>query len=63
MAPTEKQNGVQWTLWSQLDDLDFADDITLIAHAQQKTQEKTNLVAEVSSSIGLSVHSKKRKVL
>jgi glycosyltransferase A (GT-A) superfamily protein (DUF2064 family) len=25
----QKQNGIQWTLWTQLDDLDFADDLDL----------------------------------
>jgi hypothetical protein len=24
-----KRNGIQWTMWHQLDDLDFADDIAL----------------------------------
>ena len=60
-ATTEKWNEIQWILWSQLDDPDFTDDI--MAHTQQQMQEKTNLVAELSSSTGLSIHSKKSKVL
>jgi hypothetical protein len=28
-----KRNGIQWTMWQQLDDLDFADDIALISSA------------------------------
>jgi hypothetical protein len=24
-----KRNGIQWTMWHQLDDLDFAEDIAL----------------------------------
>ena len=27
----EKRNGIQWTLWSQLDDLDFANDRALLS--------------------------------
>ena len=27
-----KRNGLQWTLWSQLDDLNFADDLVLLSH-------------------------------
>ena len=29
---TGRKNGIQWTLWSQLDDLDFADDLALLSH-------------------------------
>ena len=46
-ATKEKWNGIEWTLWSQLDDLDFTDDIVLMAHTQQQIQEKTNLVAKI----------------
>ena len=35
-----KRNGIQWTMWQQLDDLDFADDIALISSTQQQMQEK-----------------------
>jgi hypothetical protein len=35
-----KRNGIQWTMWQQLDDLDFADDIALIFSTQQQMQEK-----------------------
>ena len=27
MTTKQRRNGIQWTLWSQLDDLDFADDL------------------------------------
>jgi hypothetical protein len=40
-----KRNGIQWTLWTQLEDLDFADDLALLSHTQQQMQEKTNAVA------------------
>jgi hypothetical protein len=43
-----KRNGIQWTMWQQLDgDLDFADDITLISSTQHQMQEKTSLMAFV----------------
>ena len=29
---TGRNNGIQWTLWTQLDDLDFADDLALLSH-------------------------------
>ena len=48
-----KRNGIQWTMWQQLDDLDFADDIALISSKQQQMQEKTSILAETSIKLGL----------
>ena len=30
ITTTGRNNGIQWTLWTQLDDLDFADDLVLL---------------------------------
>ena len=38
-----RNNGIQWSLWSQLDDLDFADDLALLSHNQKQMQAKTNI--------------------
>ena len=35
-----RQHGIQWTPWSQLEDLDFADDLALHSHSHQQMQEK-----------------------
>ena len=35
---TNRRNGIEWTPWSQLEDLDFADDLALTQH--QQMQEK-----------------------
>ena len=35
-----RNNGIQWSLWKQLDDLNFADDLVLLSHRQQQMQEK-----------------------
>ena len=51
------------TLWKQLDDLDFADDLALISHTQQQMLEKTNYVAQFSACVGLNIHRGKSKVL
>ena len=59
----EKRNGIQWTLWDQLEDLDFADDLALLSHTQQQMQEKTSIVAATSARIGLNIHKGKSKVL
>ena len=62
-STAEKRNGIQWTLWSQLDDLDFADDLALLSHTHQQMQEKTNSVAANSTRLGLNVHKGKTKLL
>ena len=59
----EKRNGIQWTLWKQLDDLDFADDLALLSHQQQQMQEKVNVLTETSERTGLNIHRGKTKLL
>lgn len=59
----ERRNRIQWTLWDQLDDLDFADDIALLSHSQQQMQEKTNMVAAISAQVGLNINKDKSKIL
>ena len=62
-ATMQKRNGIQWTLWTQLDDLDFADELALLSHTQQQMQDKTTAVSENSIRLGLSIHKGKTKVL
>ena len=56
-------NGIQWTLWSQLDDLDFADDLALLAHNHRQMQDKTLRLATTSAQVGLEIHPHKTKVM
>jgi hypothetical protein len=58
-----RKNGIQWTLWTQLDDLDFADDLALLAHTHEQMQNKTTDLSTLSKSIGLRIHPGKSKVL
>ena len=58
-----RRNGLQWTLWQQLDDLDFADDIALISHSQEQMQAKTDHLHKISERVGLKIHPGKSKVL
>ena len=44
-----RRNGIQWTLYRQLDDLDFADDLTLLSHSHEQMQEKIDLLNLVSA--------------
>ena len=43
-ATAQARNGIQWTLWLQLGDLNFAEDLTLLSHTHRQMQEKTNSV-------------------
>ena len=57
------KNGIQWTLFEQLDDLDFADDLALLSHSRQQMQEKTTVLADTSTKVGLKIHKGKTKIL
>jgi hypothetical protein len=58
-----RRNGLQRTPWSQLDDLDFADDLALLSHTQAQMQEKITTAAETSAQIGLNINITKTKIL
>ena len=58
-----RRNGIQWTPWTQLDDLDFADDLALLSHTTRQMQAKTTELNTLSGSIGLNIHPEKSKVL
>ena len=59
----EDSNGIQWTPWTQLEDLDFADDLALLSHNLKQMQTKTTKLAETSTRLGLNIHPQKTKVL
>ncbi|VDP30881.1 unnamed protein product [Schistosoma margrebowiei] len=62
-STSEGKHGIQWTAQNQIDDLDFADDLSLLSHTHEQMQMKTASVAAVSASIGLSIDKGKTKVL
>ncbi|VDO96554.1 unnamed protein product [Schistosoma curassoni] len=62
-STSEGKHGIQWTAQNQLDDLDFADDLSLLSHTYEQIQMKTACVAAVSASVDLSIHKGKTKVL
>ena len=39
------KNGIQWTIWSQLEDLDFANNLALLSHNHEQMQTKTTGLA------------------
>ena len=58
-----RRNGIQWTLWRQLDDLDVADDLALLSHSHAQMQEKTDLLNLVSAQTGLNINMNKTKIM
>ena len=59
----QRANGIQWTPWTQLDDLDFADDLALLSHTQRQMQEKTSTAVDNSVHLGLRVYRGKSNIL
>ena len=53
-----KRNGIQWKMFTQLDDLDFADDLALIFHSHRQMQDKTTHMARISAQVGLKINQK-----
>ncbi|VDO66887.1 unnamed protein product [Schistosoma curassoni] len=62
-STSEGKHGIQWTAQNQLDDLDLADDLTLLSHTHEQMQIKIASVAAVSASVGLNIHKGKTKAL
>ncbi|VDP63322.1 unnamed protein product [Schistosoma curassoni] len=63
MSTSEGKHGIQWTDRMQLDDQNFADDLTLLSQTQQQMQKKTNSVTAASAAVGLNIHKGKSKIL
>ena len=59
----EKNNGIQWTLFDQLDDLDFADDLALLAHIQNQMHDKTCRLETFSAKTGLRINPRKTELI
>ena len=58
-----RRNEIHWTLWSQLDDLDFADDLALLSHSHEQMQEKTDLLNQVSAQTGININMNNTKTM
>ena len=59
----EKNRGIRWNVFTNLDDLDFADDIALISHAHSHIQEKTNRLHIYAKQVGLRINRWKTEVM
>ena len=55
--------GIQWTLFSQLEDLDYTDNITLVSTPANHLQKNAQLLTENVSKTGRQINEKKTKVM
>ena len=62
-STSNRKNGIQWTPWKHLENLDFADDAALLSHTQHQMQEKTTIISQNSARIGLDIHPTISKIL
>ena len=61
---TEHQRtGIQWTLFTQIEDLDFADDLALVSESHRHMQQKTERLQVNSGLLGLRINTGKTKVM
>ena len=54
-ATKDRRMGIQWTLTKELEDLDFADDISLLAHRHGDAQTKLEHAADEAEKVGLQI--------
>ena len=53
----------QWTMWEQLNDLEFADEKDLLSHTQTQMQEKTERLSQIVIKLGLTRNITKTRVM
>ena len=59
----DKNRGKRWNLFTNLDDLDSADDLALIPHTHSHIQEKTNRLYIYAKQVGLKISRAKTEVM
>ncbi|VDO63010.1 unnamed protein product [Schistosoma curassoni] len=62
-STSQRWYGIQWTAWTQLFDLDFADDLALLSHTHEQLQMKTTNVAAASMMVGVNIQKGTTKIL
>ena len=63
ITTTGRKNGIQLTLWTQLDNLDFADGQALLSHNHSQMQDKTTFLETSSAGTGIKINKKKTKLI
>ena len=58
-----RRTGIQWSLTSILEDLDYADDLGLLSSRHQDIQQKTETLSSIANTIGLKVNEQKTQII
>ena len=59
----DKNRGIRWNLFTNLDDLDFAEDLALLSHIHSHIQEETNRLHIYTKQVGLKINKRKTEVM
>ena len=59
----QQRTGIRWNRCSSLEDLIYADDLSLPSHTRDQVQTKMTNIEQQANSIGLLVNAKKTQVL
>lgn len=59
----DRMRGIQWTFMTCTDDLDFADDLTLLSHRIQDMREKTRALEIQGAKVGLKINAIRTKLM
>ena len=63
VTTTNNRGGIRCTLTTYLENLDYADDISLLSSRQRDMQEKTDRLTETAQKLGLKVNTSKTKLM
>ena len=63
ITTTGRNYGIQWPLWTHLDDLDLADDLALLSHNHSQMRDKTTRLETTSAGTGLKINRKKTELM
>jgi hypothetical protein len=50
---TSTKHGIQWSMFNQLEDLDFADDLAEISTTRQRVHDKITFLNDYAEQIGI----------
>ena len=59
----QKRTGIRSSLFTMLEDLDFADDIAMPSHTWEHLQQKTTRMSDLDNTVGLRINTEKTKVM
>ena len=60
---SDRPRGIQWTPFTQLEDLYFANDLAVISTKQSHLQHKSNRLSEFAKQTGLNINIKKTQAM